>query len=208
MQEENFAYFHQKPVKGICFIQRTLGLIDPIYQPVHMTSMIINYALISRVTSSIILLLLISSIGFSQSSSKDSSKFVIVEDLDYQKACEMKLNLLLTKKDELLSEGGWTENDLEKFAYGFESKRFEKAKEKIVSKLKSKKVNAALLNEQQIQEYLKNQNHTIYIIRISYKLDVHNGNIMLFQNFHLYDKSNQLILVNEGAKFYQNIKEL
>lgn len=136
-------------------------------------------------------------------------KMLLVEDLNFQSACDLKYKLLKAQKESLLGAAGWSEAVIKKIAYpeGGGKNGWDYPK-RITGKLKKMGLDARMMNEEYIENYMDDKKAGLYLIRIGYELIKTNRTDMPVLTLSLYDKKYQLVFAEKERKFYKKMRKM
>ena len=132
---------------------------------------------------------------------------VVIVDSDLEELQQLRLDLLLIKKDELAKDGNWSEQDLIDFANLLNSESFGQTKNYVVKKLERIDVKSIITKEDRISEYLEKPEFSHYL-KFTYDLKVNKGNIILAVKYELFDQMGKLIDIDDNKNFFRQVKKI
>ena len=132
---------------------------------------------------------------------------IVIVDSDLEELQQLRLNLLLTKKDELAKDGNLSEQDLIDFANLLDSESFGQTKNYAEKKLKRIDVKSIITKEDMITEYLEKPEFSHYL-KFNYDLKVNNGNIILAVKYDLFDQTGKLVDIDDNMNFFRQVKKI
>lgn len=128
-------------------------------------------------------------------------------DPDLEELHQQSLELLLERKEELKSEGNWSEQDLIDFATVLNSDGFKKTKGYLEKSLRRISVKSIIAKEDALAAQLKKAEFTHYL-KFSYELNIDRGMVSIITKYNLFDERGHPIMMDGDKNFFKQIKDI